>query len=151
MQVQQRQSPAMPPPPSRAPRHHQLLGQNADTIHSSTGEWYQQPRQFPKRIYFRATAGFAEDLRQLTSAFPYHLDKHYAKVMFEDQQPTDVPDGPYMPSIEVTEYIVDVPNDEMEEKDSFRMIVISNPTSTGYNERKLESTEKECLWRRRRS
>jgi hypothetical protein len=40
-------------------------------------------------------------------------------------------------AIEVIEYIVDVSNDDMEEKDSFRMIVISNPTLREYNEKCL--------------
>jgi hypothetical protein len=82
-----------------------------------------------QKDYFKATAGFAEDLRQLTSAFPYHLDMHYAKeVLFEDQQPTV---AAAVPSIEVMEYIVDVPtaSNEIEENHSFRMIVISNRTS----------------------
>jgi glycerate-2-kinase len=87
-------------------------------------------------------AGLGKACYKVTSAFPYHLDKYYAKVMVEDQQSTD---GPGMPSIEVIEYVVDVPHDEMEEKDSFHMIVISHSTPE-YNEKMLESTEKECLF-----
>jgi hypothetical protein len=97
---------------------------------------FQYERKRIKRVK-KNQAGLGKARYKVTSAFPYHLHKHYAKVMFEDRQPTDVP------SIEVIEYIVDVPHDEMEEKDSFHMVVVSNPTPE-YNEKMLESTEKEC-------
>jgi hypothetical protein len=90
-----------------------------------------------QKDYFTQTANFAIKLTALAEEAPYYFDMHAGIT-----SPNNANNAPTtgIPPITVTEHIIG------DGDERFRVIVICNPTSPGYNSKYLENTESECLF-----